>query len=170
MRTSSDWLATGHYARLVQRTSPSGTHTYVQRAVDATKDQSYYLSSVPSARLAHTLFPLGALHKADVRALARQLGLPTAEKRESMGLCFVGERGAGAHAFARFLDQYVERRPGDFVDPSGRVVGRHAGLHTLTIGQGARIAGQPTRYFVARKCAATNTIVVVPSKYVHALT
>ncbi|WFD04116.1 tRNA-5-taurinomethyluridine 2-sulfurtransferase [Malassezia obtusa] len=112
----------------------------------------------------YTLFPLGGLLKRDVRERARKLALPTAEKRESMGLCFVGERGAGAHAFARFLDAYVDGRPGDMVDPSGAVLARHAGLHTLTIGQGARIPGRRERYFVARKLPATNTVVVVPGQ------
>lgn len=121
---------------------------------------------VPHAphRLHQTLFPLGGLHKSEVRALARALALPTAEKRESMGLCFVGQRGAGAHAFARFLDHYVEGTPGDLVGPDGAVLGRHAGLHTLTIGQGARISGRPERYFVARKHLDTHTITVVPGK------
>ena len=92
------------------------------------------------------------------------MGLPTADKDESLGLCFVGERGSSAHAFARFLDNYVTSEPGDFVTPDGRVVGRHSGLHTLTIGQRARIPSAPQRFFVAKKEAAQRRIVVVPDK------
>lgn len=158
------WLATGHYARIGTRYEGATAFPVVQRAIDATKDQSFFLSSVPSTRLARSLFPLGELRKTYVRRIARAFQLPTSDKDESMGLCFVGERGSGAHAFARFLDQYVVSEPGDFVTPDGRILGRHRGLHTLTIGQRARIAGEPQRYYVARKEAATRRIVVVPSK------
>ncbi|WFD45217.1 tRNA-5-taurinomethyluridine 2-sulfurtransferase [Malassezia psittaci] len=161
---SSQWLATGHYARIAHRDIAGKRHAFIQRAQDTTKDQSYYLSSVPSHRLAHTIFPLGTLHKSHVRTLAHQYQLPTADKRESMGLCFVGERGSGPRAFARFLDQYVESRPGDLVNPEGLVIGQHSGIHSLTIGQGARIGGCTERYFVARKYPETNTMLVVPGK------
>lgn len=158
------WLATGHYARLAVRTEHAVPHAVVRRAADTTKDQSFFLSSVPSARLAHSLFPLGDMLKVDVRALARRLSLPTCEKSESMGLCFVGERGSGAHAFSQFLDQYVEPARGVFVTPEGLVLGEHRGLHTLTIGQRARIAGVAQRYYVARKDLHSKAITVVPSK------
>ncbi|KAL4399689.1 tRNA-5-taurinomethyluridine 2-sulfurtransferase [Malassezia pachydermatis] len=112
----------------------------------------------------YALFPLGSMHKTDVRALARTLQLPTADKDESMGLCFVGERGSGAHAFARFLDHYVISEPGDLVTPEGHVLGQHRGLHTLTIGQRARIPSLLERYYVAKKDPATRRITVVPGK------
>lgn len=158
------WLATGHYARIGTRHEGHTAFPVVQRAIDTSKDQSFFLSSVPSTRLTRSLFPLGELYKTDVRRIARAFQLPTSNKDESMGLCFVGERGSGAHAFARFLDQYVVSEPGDFVTPDGHILGRHRGLHTLTIGQRARIAGEPQRYYVARKEAATRRIIVVPSK------
>lgn len=120
----------------------NGTPTpYIQRAIDPSKDQSYYLSSVPSSRLRSALFPLGSMHKADVRATARRLALPTAENPESMGLCFVGERGAGAHAFARFLDNYLESAPGHLLAPDGKVLGQHQGLHSLPLGSARASAG-----------------------------
>ncbi|WFD24996.1 tRNA-5-taurinomethyluridine 2-sulfurtransferase [Malassezia equina] len=167
------WLATGHYAQIAWRRDDQGQlYPLIQRAVDRLKDQSFFLSSVPSERLTQvrrlsdheTLFPLGTYVKADVRRLAREMNLPTADKDESMGLCFVGERGSSAHAFARFLDNYVTSEPGDFVTPDGRVVGRHPGLYTLTIGQRARIPSLPQRYFVAKKDVAQRRIVVVPDK------
>ena len=114
---TSAWLATGHYARIAYRMQNGAPTPYIQRAIDPSKDQSYYLSSVPSERLRSAFFPLGSMHKADVRATARRLALPTAENPESMGLCFVGERGAGAHAFARFLDNYLESTPGHLLAP-----------------------------------------------------
>ena len=154
------WLATGHYARLIRRDG----YTMIARAADATKDQSFFLSSVPSSRLAHSVFPLGLMHKHETRALARKWALPTAENSESMGLCFVGERGAGAHAFARFLDGYVEGGAGDMITPDGTVVGTHCGLHTYTIGQRARLAGHTERFYVARKDPASRRITVVPGK------
>lgn len=172
-RIPTGWLATGHYARIAWRKHANEqAYPVVQRAVDRLKDQSFFLSSVPSERLTQvrlvanreTLFPLGMYQKTEVRRLARAFGLPTAEKDESMGLCFVGERGSSAHAFARFLDNYVMSEPGDFVTPDGRVVGRHPGLHTLTIGQRARIPSAPQRYFVAKKDMAQRRIVVVSDK------
>ena len=116
------------------------------------------------SKFTQTIFPLGTLHNSHVRALAHQYQLPTADKRESMGLCFVGERGSGPGAFARFLDQYVESPAGDLVNSEGLVIGRHNGIHSLTIGQGARIGGCAERYFVARKYPKTNTMLVVPGK------
>lgn len=158
------WLATGHYARIAPRVEHTQIYPVVRRAADPMKDQSFFLSSVSSSRLDRSLFPLGDMHKSDVRSLARSLALPTCEKSESMGLCFVGERGSGAHAFARFLDQYVANEAGAFVTPEGQYLGMHRGLHTLTIGQRARISGKPQRYYVARKDPVTRQIIVVPSK------
>lgn len=107
------------------------------------------------------------------------MGMPTAESEESMGLCFVGERRGGARAkekpmrrrntealgangFAGFLGDYIEASPGDIVSLDGQVVGRHIGLHTLTIGQGARLSGKKEKYFVAAKHPQKNQVVVVP--------
>jgi len=100
--------------------------------------------------------------KRDVRALARKYELPTAEKSESMGLCFVGERGTRRHGFGEFLSEYVQGVEGDICAPDGTSLGRHRGLHLYTIGQRARLSGKPERFFVARKEPATNRLIVVP--------
>lgn len=158
-RIHTPWLATGHYARIER--SADRASACLRRAVDASKDQSYYLSSVREDALIRSIFPLGGLLKHSVRELARKHALPTAEKDESMGLCFVGERG-GKRGFARFLDGYVEASPGDICMPDGQVIGRHSGLHSYTVGQRARVSGLAERYFVARKDPQSNTIIVVP--------
>ncbi|KAL7534659.1 hypothetical protein ACHAWF_004903 [Thalassiosira exigua] len=128
-------------------------------AADRSKDQSYFLSGVPSEAFRRVLFPLGHLTKRStgerpgggreksVRDIAREAGLPTAEKRDSAGLCFVGRR----RDFGTFVSQYLPRQsiPGDFVDvDAGTIVGRHAGSARYTIGQGARISGAPRKYYV----------------------
>lgn len=157
------WLVTGHYARLAYHRGTAGDSTVLgslHRASDATKDQSYFLSAVAADKLGRAHFPLANLTKGEVRTIAAHAGLPTAASEESMGLCFVGERGTRGHA--RFLASYIDARPGDIVSADGRTVGRHEGLHTLTVGQGARIGGASTRWFVAKKKPETNEIVVVP--------
>ncbi|PWN88873.1 5-methylaminomethyl-2-thiouridylate-methyltransferase [Acaromyces ingoldii] len=156
------WLVTGHYARLAYHrgTGDSTVLGSLHRASDATKDQSYFLSAVAADKLGRAHFPLANLTKAEVRSIAAHVGLPTAASEESMGLCFVGERGTRGHA--RFLASYIDARPGNIVSLDGRTVGRHEGLHTLTVGQGARIGGASTRWFVAKKKPETNEIVVVP--------
>ncbi|CAO1631205.1 unnamed protein product [Sympodiomycopsis kandeliae] len=172
------WLATGHYGRLVIPESSTDGKPQLHRASDPLKDQSYFLSSVPAHNLAHALFPLAHISKVEVRRLAEQAGLPTAAKKESMGLCFVGVRGktkredpssdsaadgqrpsVGASTqttFGGWLSSFLSSnspytQPGAYVSLDGRVLGRHNGLHTITIGQGARLKGLPTKHFVARK-------------------
>ncbi|CAE6470098.1 unnamed protein product [Rhizoctonia solani] len=118
------------------------------RAKDVNKDQTYYLSSVGESRLRRTLFPLSDLTKPSIRALAQEMNLSTAERGESMGLCFVGER----RKFDKFLSEYIPIVHGPILlYPSMKQVGEHKGLHTLTIGQNARVSGQPKKLFVARK-------------------
>lgn len=109
------------------------------------------------------MFPLGAFEsKAAVRDLARKWQLPTAEQRESMGICFVGQRRS---KFADFLEGYLESVPGDIVEHgTGRVVGSHGGLWRYTIGEGAKVGGLPEKMYVARKHVNSNTIVVAPKK------
>lgn len=137
--------------------------------MDRTKDQSYYLSSVSEDRLRQSIFPLGAMLKQDVRALARRHALPTAERDESMGICFIGERGKfstflGAYGERFFLttDDYVEGSEGEIVSPEGTALGRHNGLHHYTIGQRARIGGLLERFFVAHKDVIGNRLVIAP--------
>jgi tRNA-specific 2-thiouridylase len=109
------------------------------------------------------MFPLGDLEsKAAVRELARRWNLPTAEQRESMGICFVGQRRS---KFADFLQGYLESVPGDIVEHgTGRVVGQHQGLWRYTIGEGAKVGGLPVRMFVARKDPVRNTITIAPKE------
>lgn len=124
----ADYVATGHYARLC-RSLQNGTVS-LARGVDRTKDQTYFLFALSQAQLAHTLFPLGDLAKSEVRQAARRFGLPVADRPESQDVCFGDYR--------TFVESFAERkdlRSGEIVDRSGKVLGRHSGLHQLTVGQ-----------------------------------
>ncbi|KIK69512.1 hypothetical protein GYMLUDRAFT_186565 [Collybiopsis luxurians FD-317 M1] len=161
--TGNSWFATGHYAR---KAWSSDGRPQLLSAKDQIKDQSYYLSSISEQGLARALFPLGDLTKVQVRELARSYQLETAERPESMGLCFVGEKGK----FSKFLNSYIPSNPGPIVDyTTGNVIGEHQGLWTYTIGEKAKIAGQPFKTFVAHKDPIENTIYVVPGSNHQAL-
>lgn len=127
-----DTLATGHYARTAQVNGQS----LLLRARDRNKDQSYFLSSVNSRALAHVRFPLGDLTKPEVRQLADAAGLATAGKKDSTGICFIGERD-----FRSFLASYLPAQPGPVVDEGGRVLGQHEGALYYTVGQRASVGG-----------------------------
>lgn len=131
-------LATGHYARIDYK--PLALESGVARllrGIDERKDQSYFLSSVSGERLARSVFPLGSLLKSEVREMALQAGLPSARKKDSMGLCFIGKRN-----FKSFLSQYVPpAEPGRFVSVDGEDLGPNQGAHLYTVGQGAKIGG-----------------------------
>ncbi len=124
----ADYVATGHYARIVHDHSKQGAS--LLRGADRVKDQSYFLFALSQRQLAHTLFPLGAMQKRDVRAKARQLGLPAAERPESQDICF-GDYKSLVASYA----QKGEVGEGEVVDCAGKVLGRHGGVHTVTIGQ-----------------------------------
>lgn len=128
-------IATGHYAR-VQHDTTSGHR--LLRAVDRSKDQSYFLHQLGQAQLAGTLFPLGELHKTEIRAIARAASLPTAAKKDSTGICFIGERD-----FRTFLAQYLPAREGEMRTPDEHLIGLHPGVFYFTIGQreGLQIGG-----------------------------
>ncbi|KAK7467238.1 hypothetical protein VKT23_004295 [Stygiomarasmius scandens] len=150
------WFATGHYARKAWSTDG---RPKLLTAKDELKDQSFYLSSISEQGLSRALFPLGSLSKVQVRGLARQHRLETAERAESMGLCFVGERGK----FSDFLSSYIPPNPGSIVDlTTGKTVASHHGLWGYTIGQKAKIPGMAQKMFVARKDPSSNTVYVVP--------
>jgi tRNA-uridine 2-sulfurtransferase len=157
-RLGGDWFATGHYARL-RHGEP---RAQLLKALDSDKDQSYFLHGVPAAEFARVLFPLGELGKHDVRELAREAGLPTFDKPDSTGICFIGER-----PFREFLGKYLTTRPGPIVTDRGEEIGEHQGLALYTLGQrgGLHIGGQRGRseepWFVARKDASRNALVVV---------
>ena len=150
-------IATGHYAR---RSAPSQPFQLL-RAVDDAKDQTYFLQAVPKGQLARCLFPVGHLAKAEVRRLARQAGLGVAEKKDSTGICFIGER-----RFRDFLGRYIPPAPGPIVDAAGERLGEHQGLAFYTLGQrqGLGVGGQRGRaerpWYVAAKDQAANALVV----------
>ena len=156
----ADHIATGHYARL-EGNSPERR---LLKAADADKDQSYFLYRLQQQQIARALFPLGELTKPRVRELARQAGIPVAEKKDSTGICFIGER-----PFREFLQRYMPIQPGDMVTPEGRVMGRHQGLMYHTLGQRKGLgiggvkdtdqAGEP--WFAAGKNLARNELTVV---------
>jgi tRNA-specific 2-thiouridylase len=152
------WIATGHYAR----TTRNGDRTTLLRARDANKDQSYFLYAVNPDAIARTLFPLGELAKPVVRELARSAGLITHAKKDSTGICFIGER-----RFRDFLATYLPAQPGPMATPEGVVLGEHQGLMYYTIGQreGLGIGGvrgsADAPWYVAEKCLDTNTLLVV---------
>ena len=160
MRLGAEKIATGHYAR-VRFNEASGKHELL-KGLDDTKDQSYFLHRLNQAQLSKTLFPVGELRKTEVRRLAAEIGLPNAKKKDSTGICFIGER-----PFREFLNRYLPRKPGPMVTPEGKRVGEHIGLAFYTIGQRKGIglggtkdgAGEP--WYVAEKRMATNELVVV---------
>jgi len=153
----TDWLATGHYAR-VGWADPPALRPRLLRSADRNKDQTYYLSSVPETKLRRALFPVGNLTKVEVRNLARIHDLPTAARDESMGICFVGQK---QQRFNAFLSNYIPPRAGEIVDTEGRLLGQHSGLWNFTIGQGARLPGQSHKMYVAQKHLISNKMVVV---------
>jgi tRNA-specific 2-thiouridylase len=150
----ADKIATGHYAQLDRCAGRQA----LLRAVDSSKDQSYFLHRLNQTQLENTLFPLGGLPKSEVRAIARQIGLPNAAKKDSTGICFIGER-----PFRDFLQRYLPIEPGMMRTPEGKEVGTHQGLMYYTIGQrqGLGIGGAGEAWFVADKDLARNELVVV---------
>jgi tRNA-specific 2-thiouridylase len=151
-------IATGHYARVEER---EGRHVLLKGA-DPAKDQSYFLHRLNQAQLSRTMFPVGHLRKTEVRRIALEAGLPNHAKRDSTGICFIGER-----PFREFLSRYLPREPGPMVTADGHPVGEHQGLMYYTIGQrqglgiGGRREGGGAPWYVAGKDLERNTLVVV---------
>ena len=167
MRLGAEKIATGHYAR-VRHNAHTGLHELL-KGLDPSKDQSYFLHRLNQAQLARTLFPVGELHKTEVRRIAVEIGLPNAKKKDSTGICFIGER-----PFREFLNRYLQTRPGPIKDERGRTIGRHVGLSFYTLGQrqglgiggvkdkgAARGGGDHAPWFVARKDMASHTLYAV---------
>lgn len=154
----ADYLATGHYAR-VRR---NGRGFELWRAVDPDKDQSYVLYTLGQRELARTLFPVGEHPKSEIRAAARRLGLPNADKPDSADICFIPSGD-----YRRFVAERLPESPGDIVDAGGRRLGRHAGIANYTVGQRRRLpptgrGGEPL--FVLRLEPETRTVVVGPEE------
>ena len=173
MRLGAEKIATGHYARVRETAAAPGAgldHWFeLLKGLDPSKDQSYFLHRLNQAQLSKTWFPIGELHKTEVRRLASEIGLPNARKKDSTGICFIGER-----PFREFLNRYIAKEPGPIKDERGRVIGQHVGLSFYTLGQrqglgiggikakGAqRGGGEHAPWFVARKDMASNTLWVV---------
>jgi tRNA-specific 2-thiouridylase len=144
----ADYIATGHYAHL--------TDGKLLKAKDSAKDQTYFLHRVKPEALKKTLFPLGNLTKAEVRAIAKKNGLSTATKKESMGICFVGKVG-----IKEFLEQYISQKPGKIIDQQGQTIGTHDGAFFYTIGQRHGLSvGGGLPYYVTGKNMKKNEVYV----------
>ena len=156
-RLGGELLATGHYARVA---SVDGLPALL-KAKDANKDQSYFLHAVSAEALAETVFPLGNLDKAEVRRIARQQGLAVHDKKDSTGICFIGER-----PFREFLGNFLPAQPGPILTPDGAEVGRHHGLMYYTLGQrqglgiGGRRDASDAPWYVVDKDAGRNALIV----------
>ena len=147
-------IATGHYAQVFHRNGRYELH----RGADPAKDQSYFLHRLTQAQLSKAVFPVGDRRKAEVRRIAAEAGLPNHAKKDSTGICFIGER-----PFREFLNRYLARDPGPMKDPSGKTLGEHIGLSFYTIGQrkGIGLGGAGEAWYVADKDMATNSLIVV---------
>jgi len=158
MRLGASKIATGHYARIKK----GGERFELLRGLDSGKDQSYFLHRLNQEQLSRVMFPVGELKKSEVRRLALEAGLPNHAKKDSTGICFIGER-----PFREFLNRYLPKAPGPIKTPEGRVVGEHIGLAFYTIGQrkGIGIGGmakmKPGAWYVAEKRLESNELVVV---------
>nr|MDD6336627.1 tRNA 2-thiouridine(34) synthase MnmA [bacterium] len=170
MQAGAEKLATGHFARL--RQGADGGYQLLC-GVDPGKDQTYFLHGLGQKELSRAMFPVGGMTKAQVRQKAREIGLPVAEKKDSTGICFIGERH-----FKQFLQQYLPTQPGDIISTTGEVVGRHDGLAFYTLGQrrglGIGGRGDGRRWFVVQKDLAGNRLIVhqgedAPQLYATAL-
>ncbi|MBS9777457.1 MAG: tRNA 2-thiouridine(34) synthase MnmA [Gammaproteobacteria bacterium] len=153
-----DYVATGHYCRRINR----GEQAALMKACDQNKDQTYFLNAISQKQLQLALFPLGNMEKPDVRKVAEDADLITYDKKDSTGICFIGERN-----FREFLSQYLPAQPGTITTVDGEVIGEHNGLMYYTIGQrqGLGIGGLQNHddrpWFVAEKDLQTNTLIVV---------
>lgn len=153
----ADWIATGHYARITHEPGP----TRLLQAADRNKDQTYFLQGVSLKQLERVLFPLGALTKPEVRDIARQAGFANHRKKDSTGICFIGER-----RFQDFLTRYLPANPGSIIADDGEPIGQHPGAHLFTVGQrqGLGVGGVAGRdeapWFVAAKDLERNELIV----------
>ena len=155
LRLGADYIATGHFCNILKKDG----HTFLAKAKDGNKDQTYFLNQVTEAQIENVLFPVGNLLKSEVRKIAEERGLSTAEKKDSTGICFIGERN-----FRNFLAGYIPMREGDIKTCDGRVVGRHNGVAFYTVGQrkglGIGGGGDGQAWFVLKKDILNNVLYV----------
>ena len=165
IRMGAEYIATGHYARVrsvADAALAGGERHELLRGLDPGKDQSYFLHRLSQQQLARTVFPLGAMRKTEVREIATRIGLANAAKKDSTGICFIGER-----PFREFLNRYLPTRPGPILTDTGQQIGEHVGLAFYTLGQrkgigiGGTRGGSGDPWFVARKSMDNNTLYVV---------
>ena len=156
-KLGADFVATGHYCDI----SRNGEKTMLLSALDDNKDQTYFLNQVKTTQLQNIMFPLGNMKKPEVREIAEREGLVTAKKKDSTGICFIGER-----KFRKFLSEYLPGKKGEIVDPEGKVIGEHLGLMYYTLGQrkGLGVGGvageDQNRWYVVEKRLDKNELVV----------
>lgn len=145
----ADFLATGHYCRIA--------NGQLLKGYDLSKDQSYFLHAVPREIFRDVLFPIGDLHKEEVRTIAKEIGLPVHAKKDSTGICFIGKR-----KFKQFISQYIPYHPGNFENCAGKVIGKHDGAAYYTLGQrkGLGIGGPGEAWFVVDKDVQRNVVVI----------
>lgn len=174
IKLGADAMATGHYAKVLE----TDDGPQLLKGKDAGKDQSYFLHRLNQMQLSKTMFPLGGLLKSQVRDIARRHSLPNHAKKDSTGICFIGER-----PFREFLNRYLPTQPGDMITPEGKKVGTHHGLSFYTLGQRQGLGIGGTRgskglpWFVAEKNIRENQLIVVQghthpallSQHLHAL-
>lgn len=158
LEMGADFLATGHYAKTALENGK-----YLLKAADSVKDQSYFLYRLNQDQLSHVLFPIADMEKEDTRAIARELGLPVADKGDSQEICFIPDND-----YVKFIKEYssFESVPGNFVDLNGNVIGQHSGIINYTVGQrkGLGVAfGEPM--FVTKIDAKTNEVVLAPNGF-----
>lgn len=157
LKTGADYVATGHYCNVEHKDGLS----YLKRAKDDNKDQTYFLNQLSGAQLDRIIFPLGDIEKSDVRTLAKKYGLPVAEKKDSTGICFIGERN-----FRKFLAQYLPMKKGEIRSTSGEFLGYHDGVYYYTLGQrrglglGGKADTDGDRWFVLDKDVKNNILIV----------
>ena len=162
-KLGADYIATGHYARIIDNK--------LYKALDLNKDQTYFLAQLTKKQLENVLFPIGELTKPEVRKIAEKYNLITAKKKDSTGICFIGERN-----FTQFLENYLPNIPGDIVNiDTGEILGKHIGLMYYTIGQrrGLNIGGTKDRTFVVKKDLDKNILYVAvgdDNKYLYSST
>ena len=156
-KLGADYIATGHYAKVDRKDGK----THLMKAVDTNKDQTYFLNQLSQNQLKDVLFPLGDMEKPEVRKIATKYNLITATKKDSTGICFIGER-----RFRQFLQEFIPAKPGKIISTTGEVVGKHDGIMYYTLGQrrglniGGYSGGNGDRWFVVDKDVKNNTLIV----------